>query len=124
MKKLIFISLLLLVISFSVFALTDADIEYIIDLGKRYPPLLKGQGVVNKPETAVAIGEAIAREVYGDEKVDKFLPFSATEDEDHKVWYVQGAPLNVGWDKIRIIAGPIIMIRKYDGNIISVKYGR
>lgn len=111
-------------ICFSIFALTDADIEYIIDLNKRYPPLLKGQGIVNRSETAVAIGETIAREVYGDEKVDKFLPFSTTEDEDHKVWYVRGVPLNVGWDKLRIIADPIIMIRKYDGTIISVKYGR
>lgn len=80
-------------------------------------------GVITEKKTAIAIGVAVAREIYGDERVDRFLPYDATEEEyeGNKVWLVKGKPdvYAVGWYQVD---GPIIRVRKYDGTILSVMF--
>ena len=123
MKKLLVFFITLFIAVDYVFALTAEDINKKIRGGYWYPIDRYETGIITKKETAIAIGVAVAREIYGDERVDRFLPYDATEEEyeGNKVWLVKGKPdvYAVGGYQVD---GPIIRVRKNDGTILTAMF--
>ena len=92
---------------------------------KNYQHLLwhPKKNVIDYETTAIAIGEAALREMYGDERVNRFLPYSAYDEEyeGEEAWCIKGKPIvyvKGGYQ----VDGPIVVIRKYDGAILLIRY--
>jgi len=81
---------------------------------------LPKEGFVPNKETAIKIAEAVWLPIYGDEiYMDK--PFIAKLSEDRKFWIVEGT-LPKG---DRVLGGvPYAKIKKSDGKIIEVNFGK
>lgn len=125
MKRVVLLFLISNVILCSVFAdLTFDERQAIRDRGYWYPDNYYEDGILQNKDLAVKIGEAVAREVYGDETTNRFLPYDATEEEQNgeKVWCVKGKPVKYVKNFAYQVYGPIITIRKFDGAILTVRY--
>lgn len=81
-----------------------------------------GSNVVTEKETAIKIAEAVARDLYGD-RVGQHLPFTVEElPNDPPEWKVEGTAKKYG--NFRIVGGPEVHIRKYDGAVTFITFWR
>lgn len=90
--------------------------DFIREVEKRPPQPPKG-GYVSDKKTALAIGEAVAKAIFGEKKIDSQKPLRAWDKSDF--WIVNGTlPANA------LGGTAMVKIRKKDGAIIFVIHGQ
>jgi hypothetical protein len=78
------------------------------------------EGVVRSPKVAFGIAEAVLKEIYGDDQIERQKPFHVSLKNN--VWYVKGSVT----DDSGYVKGGVfeIEISKIDGKIIRVSHGK
>lgn len=125
MKKiLIFVICLMLLCTSSYFSLPVDEIASLEEKGilRDFGFGVYDSNVVTQKETAIKIAEAVARDLYGD-RVSQHLPFTVEElPNDPPEWKVEGTARKYG--NFRIVGGPEVHIRKYDGAVTFITFWR
>lgn len=79
--------------------------------GKR--PILPPAGVIPDEVTAVRVGLAVFPPVFGEEEVNKYLPYHAVQKDE--IWTVYGTIKHSSRG-----GTPMMRIRKMDGQVLEV----